>query len=557
MRGYDPSGMRRFPGGPAGHGAAVALGLVALAFVPALRGVPLLAVLRGPLAVLLLGLAAATIVAPSFGRVAAPGWEALVGSRDRSLLVVAIVLFAPAGLRYTRAVQATGDEPHYLIMAQSLWREGDLDLANNYEAEDWREYTPGPVVPHYGAPRRDGRPFPAHSPGLPLLLAPFYALGGRAACVVLLAVMAAGLSVLVRRLALRVTGSPEAALLAWLAAVGPPVLFYSFHLYTEVPSALALAGALDLLTAASSLPGAVAAALLASTLPWLHVKMIPAAMVLGLLGLWRLRSRPRAAFVVVALAMAGSFAAYYQSIFGRPSPLALYAGLPTDARTSPAPAVFGLLLDRSFGLLPWAPIFLLALAGLPSLVRRRAWADLVVGLAVLAPVFTWRMWWGGQCPPARMLVPLVPLLGVAIAARLADSPRGLARWRAGLVAVGSGLALLAVASPGRLFLVNRGSRPTRLWAVLSGEGDLGRYLPSMTQPEAADYRVAFLWFAAIALLLLLDVRARRDDRWDRAFVGLALPLALLVALGLGVDLWARQGLDRRPAVVEEPAPDGS
>src|SRR5262249_26320587 len=148
-------------------------------------------------------------------------------------------------------------------------------------------------------------------------------------------------------------------------------------------------------------------------------------------------------------------------IFGRPSPLALYAGLPEDARSSPAPAIFGLLFDRSFGLLPWTPIFVLSLAGLPALVRRRAWPHLLVGTAVLIPVFTWRMWGGGQCPPARFLVPLVPLLGLSIAARAAEGPRGLVRWRSVLLVIGFGLAFLAVASPGRLLLVNRGNRPTR------------------------------------------------------------------------------------------------
>ena len=83
------------------------------------------------------------------------------------------------GKRFATRLRATGDEPHYLLMAQSLWREGDLDLRDNFERRDYLEYTPGPVTTHYGTPRRDGRPFPAHSPGLPFALAPLYAIGGR------------------------------------------------------------------------------------------------------------------------------------------------------------------------------------------------------------------------------------------------------------------------------------------------------------------------------------------------------------------------------------------
>src|SRR6185295_2413715 len=108
------------------------------------------------------------------------------------------------------------------------------------------------------------------------------------------------------------------------------------------------------------LGGAAAAALLAATLPWLHLKMLPAAMALAAIAAVRLRGRTRAAFFAVA------------------SPLALYGGMPRDADGSPLRALVGLALDRSFGLLPYAPVFLIALSGAACLVRRRAWEWLLV-----------------------------------------------------------------------------------------------------------------------------------------------------------------------------------
>src|SRR5262249_29168582 len=176
-----------------------------------------------------------------------PAWPARLAPRPLLLLAVGFVVLAAVGVAYTSRLRVSGDEPHYLIMAQSLWREGDLDLTDNYAREDFHEYTPGPVRPHYGAPRRDGRPFPAHSPGLPFVLAPVYAAAGRAGCVILLAVMASAVALTTRSLALRHTGSGEAALVAWAAAIGPPAFFYAFHIYTEVPSALCVALALLLL----------------------------------------------------------------------------------------------------------------------------------------------------------------------------------------------------------------------------------------------------------------------------------------------------------------------
>jgi hypothetical protein len=186
-------------------------------------------------------------------------------------------------------------------------------------------------------------------------------------------------------------------------------------------------------------------------------------------------------------------------------------------------------------------VFLLALAGLPAAARRRLWPHALVALAVLVPVLWWRMWWGGQCPPARFLVPLVPLLALPIALRCARGD-GLARWRWTLAGLGLALTLFAVVSPGDLRLLNRADRPTRLWTALSPEGvDAGRYLPSLVAGDPAEDRVAVVWAVAFAGLLALDAASRRSPRVDRLFAGTALPVVLLLMTGAAIDHWARGG----------------
>ena len=207
----------------------------------AVRMAPVLGVLRGPAGLLLLALSIALALAV----VRPPPWR--VPASPRVLFGAAWAFLVVVGLSYTLRLRVSGDEPHYLLMAQSLWREHDLDLRDNHAREDWREYTPGPIVPHYAAPRADGRPYPAHSPGLPFLLAPFTRWG-------------AGRSASSRSPSprprwpwrcgaprRRLTGDDEAALLAWALALVPPVAFYAFEIYTEVPAALALAVSLRLL----------------------------------------------------------------------------------------------------------------------------------------------------------------------------------------------------------------------------------------------------------------------------------------------------------------------
>jgi hypothetical protein len=284
-------------------GAPLALAWLA----PVAQQFPALGILRGPLglawAALTLGVALAALREGRTGPRWDPGPLALAGLAAAAYLAI--------GVRYAARLQPSGDEPHYLLMAQSLWREGDLDLRDNMARGDFLEYTPGPLQPHYGAPRPDGRPFPAHGVLLPLLLAPVYALGGRTACVALLALAAAALAFETFRLCERATGDRRAALWGWAAVAGPPLVFYAFHVYTEVPSGLALTIALRLLSSAPNPGVAALAALLAGALPWLHLKMIPAAAALGCIALVELRGRSRAAFLATASLAAAAFLGYY------------------------------------------------------------------------------------------------------------------------------------------------------------------------------------------------------------------------------------------------------
>ncbi|HYN02433.1 MAG TPA: hypothetical protein VE359_08310 [Vicinamibacteria bacterium] len=519
----------------------IALGLVLPIGVawtfPLVERLPSLRLLRGPATLVLVAVAALLAVVGFLGS-RRPGWApALTRAPAWLLLVAAGTIYAGVGLRHAAGLQVSGDEPHYLVMAQSLWRDHDLDLRDEYDGEEWAEFVPGPLRPHWGAPRADGQPFPAHSPGLPLLLAPAYAVLGREGGVLLMALVAAAAALVCRRLALQLTGDEAASLVAWIAAAGPPLFFYSFHLYTEAPSALALGGSLALLLGAPGAAGAALAAVCAAALPWLHVKMIPAAAALGLIALARLRGRALAAFLAVAGAVAAAFGLYYASVFGLASPLALYGGVPADAQVLSWRSLPGLFLDRSFGLLEVAPVFLLALAGLPNVLRRReAWPHAIVGLAVLAPLLSWRMWWGGQCPPARFLVPMLPFLVVALALRLARARAGLARWCPGLLLTGAVLSVVAVAEPTARVLLNRGNRPTRLWAVLSDAVPIGDYLPTLTHASERDARLALVWMVALVLLLALDRAAQVRPRIDRAFSSFAAAVMAGLLLGVAIDV---------------------
>lgn len=422
--------------------------------------------------------------------------------------LVSFAVFAFTGVRYVGRLQASGDEPHYLLMAQSLWQEHDLDLRDNVERRDYEAYVPGSLTPHYGWPRRDGRPFPAHSPGLPVLIAPAWAAWGRPGVVLLLSALAAALVVESRRWVHLLGGSDRAGLWAAGLLALSPVLFYSFHVYTEVPSALAAWAALRLVWERRDAWRTALAALLVSSLPWLHTKMVPAAVVIGVVALVRLRGRSRLLFIAVTMVMALLFGAYIHHVYGHLTGLlGIYAGAPTPVHwMGPVRAAVGLILDRSYGLLPVAPTLLVALApgGWASLLRSgagRAAAGLTA--AIVIPALWWRQWWGGMSPPARLLVPALMLFACIAGLRRDPRPRGLARLLVPLAAVQAGLVVYAVWRPEARLLLNRTDRPSRLWEALGGAFPLGDYLPAVAGVSGWT-APALAWLAILVAVLVAD-----------------------------------------------------
>ena len=429
------------------------------------------------------------------------------------LFVILLALFASLAAYFVPRMDASGDEPHYLVMAQSLWREGDLDLRDNYAREDWREYRDGATEPHYAAPRKDGRPFPGHSPGLPLLLSPVYALGGRLACAILLGVLVAGVGAIAFRIAVLEGLSSGFALVAGLLAAGPPLAAYGLHIYTEAASTLALFAAYALLRFGTGPFSPALAAALACALPFLHPRMGLASIAIAFAAfLYRDRLSIRT-FALVAALGAAAYGAFWMTIFGVPTALGAYGGVPEDTAFNPLQAMMGLLIDRAYGLLPYAPAFLaLFLMRAPGRTTpdetRRVRVELAMVCAILLPALLWRMWWGGQSPPARLIAPMTPFLALWVARRFETAAGPVVRRAIAIAMAWSwGLFLFAALQPGRLLFINKRVRPTRLWDALWPGGPIDGLLPDLARPEGSDWPLAAAW---ILVLLATTFWARRS-----------------------------------------------
>ena len=181
-----------------------------------------------------------------------------------------------------------GDEPHYLIIAASLLRDGDLDVSNNYEHNARTREISGPIRPH--AWRTGGELRSFHAPGLGLLLAIPFGIGGVIGARVALAILVAAVLAWTGWVWARDRLSASDAGLATAGLVfSVPVVGSGGYLYPDLLGG-ALVAALTVRLLAAPLRSASAWLCLLAVvglLCALHPKNVAAAGLLAAFALWR------------------------------------------------------------------------------------------------------------------------------------------------------------------------------------------------------------------------------------------------------------------------------
>jgi hypothetical protein len=184
------------------------------------------------------------------------------------------------------------------------------------------------------------------------------------------------------RLALRAAPDPWALGAAAATGLSPPLLAYATAVYPELTAGAVLAGAALLAVRLDSRPSwrpAFACFLALGTLPWLGVRFVPAGVVIGVAAaraLWHSRRRTlTVGSVEVALFSVAVCVGINEALYDGPTPYSA-AESATGADTvadyvERLPRLATLLVDPDFGLLRWAPLFLLAFVGLWWLWRSR------------------------------------------------------------------------------------------------------------------------------------------------------------------------------------------
>ena len=454
-----------------------------------------------------------------------------------TLFVLLVLVYSTSiDIRASRGASITGDEPFYLITTQSLLQDGNLDLRNQYATrsyESFFDHRDGLWT--QSVPLDDGRVVSPHNVGLSLLVLPGFALDGLVGVQVQLVLIAALTWALAYVLALRLSGARPG--LVWLAtlavALSATAFIYSSEVYPELPAGLALVGALLVVTGRERLSArpTLAVLVLLSTLPWLGAKYAPLAVLVALYVLWRGTPRGRAVLVAGGALSALAYAAFHLATYESLTPYnvnLVYAGGSTSTIVGEhielgdrVYRLWGLLIDRRFGVGRWAPLLLAVVPGLVLLARGDARQRLVLGLVaaqVLIATFvviTMMGWWF----PGRTLVTVFPLLPIPL---VLVAARGGRVWLTDLVALGvySLAVTAALAQAGRSREVVIAVDPFEMQAVFF-RGVAGLF-PQYTSWTSETWLLTIAWLglggvalAAWAAWALAGWRPRAGRRGPR------------------------------------------
>jgi len=538
--------------------------------------------------------------------------------RTLPLIVTAIVpavvaIVSTPNLRFSSTLH--GDEPKYLRFCENFYQGVGFDVgakrpltdpwtSTPHVLENWPAFThavreeaqvaigdlrrladrpaparlvarePGPGLFFDG--KHPGTIYQLHNPGLSFVLFPSYYIDRRwtgsglgyqkefpakmPALDVMLLALYTGYALAVFGMLRTLRHSQWAAGgLALVITLALPVGAFAFQIYPEIAAGIAIS-ILFVHVARQTPPrliGDCAAGLLAGLLPWLHVRL---GLVTVVAVIWRGANRcqpvrNRLSFAAGALAGLATLSLYTYRLTGSLIPLSTYG---TEAPLSLSRVVHGLpgfAFDRTFGLLPHAPLCLLALPGFTLLWnRRRELAGLVaLMIAVIAVPAAAHGYWAGGATPARYLVCAMPLGAVLMAETYAA-------WRGHRVflAATAVLTFLSIETAVRYDLSHQkeigplvtpgftGWRPNLLFPAL-GEG---------WPISALDALLLAAWITVAVLLFLLPVllREKGEQKVTRRTTSpcpmLSDVFAALIGIAvLGTTVAAATGRDVLPEYV--------
>jgi hypothetical protein len=373
-----------------------------------------------------------------------------------AVTVVLAILIGLLAERWHDAQPYSGDEPHYLLITNSLILDGDVDLKNDYLNGRYFKYTHSWIDPHVNTnvfTPESRHWYSQHGVGLPAVLVPAVVADdakGATAEMVLIATLVLLLAFLwVRRFTAKLLLAGVAT--ATLGA-SPFFLGLEGRIFPDLPTAALLLGCLLILELRARRGWhLLLLGMLVAMSPWFHFKNALAfGAVVAIAAVQVARNSfggERARRLVLLTAPVFVSVAGYElavhSWYGSWLPTAMFPPGNEAFALDPATGAASASFDSARGLLANDPALMLILAGLPLWMRR--WPGPFLRLAlVLGPTIlvqaTFNDWSGGYAPGARYALQFTPALLPAVALLLQEASRAFRSLAAVLLALQGALA---------------------------------------------------------------------------------------------------------------------
>ena len=484
----------------------------------------------------------------------------LNGVKPWRVWLLSFLVFAlTATAFYARGIHLSGDEPHYLMIAQSLVEDGDFDLQNNLQNKTYLTYLPVELRFHGMVNQGKYRSF--HLPGVSFLLVPFFylfnLLGGlipgnlyfRFCAALINAFFALGLFKILK------ISLPEKdnSILFLFFLTTFPLVFQAIHLYPELPASTLLlfaylssrdrqhkssdpagggsdlsvlngqhkssdpaGGGSDLSVPKGKkffLPG-----LLLAGIPWFHFKYAIPMLILALFvmaEIWRRsgskeeKIRDLAHFLIPPAISAALLALYSKILYGSFNPSVIspeknFFSIPLGLKIE---TLFSFFLDQRDGLLVYAPVFLMLFLvfnkGIRSKIRDFSLLAAIFLSYILFHAYTTVR--GGYSPAARPTLFVLWIMVVFLIAyyrRAGEIGKTLFRFLAGLTFFATVWLFyypLFLYQPVTRTISQRASG--LLLFLSSSFINLAAPFPSFLKKSNADYLPNGIWLSALAIMI--------------------------------------------------------
>ena len=436
------------------------------------------------------------------------------------VLAISLGIYYEAGLYWGPRQRPVGDEPHYLIIAQSIYKDHDLDLTNNYANKDYQawNYAGETLDPHVALRSQNGKQYSFHNIGWPLILSPFLGCwgldGARTLTVIIGALLALNIFLFIKK----ITGKAGVAWLIFLTtAFSIPFIVYSSQLFSEILAALLICYAVRVLW--ERLPNFLSQFLSITAiayLPWIHVKYIWVSLFLFLLWIYLNRKNKTVLLGIIYLASGALLSYLFKQWYGTYLPNGQYpVGADLIKYNQTGLGAIGLFLDAHFGLLTYAPLYIFSLAGLvAAFIKERFLGFILLGtfLAVFIQHAS-SAYLLGWSPEGRFLVAVLPMLVVTLGVLYPL----MKTWNKVIFYMAATWGLVA-----GYFLIRHPDlnystgEPKYLEAISSKLIDFTHFFPkiiTLDQPPVINnWGVIYYWLAAIFLITLATLIFRSKEK---------------------------------------------